>query len=625
MPEAENTLNYALVGSPNSGKTTLFNALTGMRAKTGNYPGVTVDRRAGNLKVGNTDVQITDLPGSYSLQAISEEEHVTSRYLRGELGDDNLDGIVFVADSTSLSRSLPFLLNILNLNIPTILVCTMIDECKARGGDIDFFKLKAELGIPVVGVVGNQGLGVTDLKQFFLEPQKWRTSGVPTFESTEQRFEWADKIVEKVLRHPISESNLTRQIDRVLLHPVLGILVFAIFISVFFQSIFTWAAPAMDLFSVWVSQLASHCSNTLPPGFLTDLLCDGIIQGVGAVLVFVPQIAILFTLIFFFEASGYMARAAFVIDRLMGWAGLEGRCFISLLSSYACAVPGIMATRAIPSPRDRLATILVAPLTTCSARLPVYAVLISAFVPDTTVWGPFTVQGFTLMGLYLLGGFSAIIFAAIFKRGLLRGASLPFFLELPPYRFPSFKTITVQVMGRLKVFIRDAGSVILAGSIVLWLLLNFPQQQPDSNLSDLQNKQQQIEESYAADLGRSLEPIFSPLGFDWKINIGIIGSFAARELMISTMAQVYAVSEGGDDFNSFASVISKEDENGVRPISFASAMSLLVFFVYALLCLSTVAVVKRETNGWRWPIFMLSYMFALAWVASFITYRLALA
>jgi ferrous iron transport protein B len=329
-------------------------------------------------------------------------------------------------------------------------------------------------------------------------------------------------------------------------------------------------------------------------------------------------------LIFFFEASGYMARAAFVIDRLMGWAGLEGRCFISLLSSYACAVPGIMATRAIPSPRDRLATILVAPLTTCSARLPVYAVLISAFVPDATVWGPFTVQGFTLMGLYLLGGFSAIIFAAIFKRGLLRGASLPFFLELPPYRFPSFKTITVQVMGRLKVFVRDAGSVILAGSIVLWLLLNFPHHQPDSNLSDLQNKQQQIEKSYAADLGRSLEPIFSPLGFDWKINIGLIGSFAARELMISTMAQVYAVSEGDDNFNSFASVLSKEDKNGDKPISFAGAMSLLVFFVYAPLCLSTVAVVRRETNSWCWPIFILCYMFVLAWVASFITYRFAL-
>jgi ferrous iron transport protein B len=620
-----NTLNFALVGSPNSGKTTLFNALTGMRAKTGNYPGVTVDRRVGGLVVGDKNIQITDLPGSYSLRAISEEEHITASYLRGELGDNNLSGVVFVADSTSLSRSLPFLLSILNLNIPTILVCTMIDECKARGGDIDFFKLKAELGIPVVGVVGNQGLGVTDLKQFFLEPQEWKTTSVPVLDSTEERFVWADKIINKVLRHPISESNLTRQIDRVLLHPVLGILVFAAFITVFFQSIFTWAAPAMDLFSEWVNQFANFCSAALPAGILTDLLCNGIIQGVGAVLVFVPQIAVLFTLIFFFEASGYMARAAFVIDRLMGWAGLEGRCFISLLSSYACAVPGIMATRAIPSPRDRLATILVAPFATCSARLPVYAILISAFVPNTTVWGPFTLQGFTLMGLYLLGGFSAILFAAIFKRGLLRGASLPFFLELPPYRFPSFKTIAAQVTDRLKVFVRDAGSIILIGSVVLWFLLSFPQHQHDGSLSDLQNRQHQIEQSYAADFGRALEPAFSPLGFDWKINIGIIGSFAARELMISTMAQVYAVHEDDGGFNGFAAVISKSDENGKRPISFASAMSLLVFFVYALLCLSTVAVVKRETNGWRWPIFMLGYMFAVAWVASFITYRLALA
>ena len=625
MLEPKSLLNYALVGSPNSGKTTLFNALTGMRAKTGNYPGVTVDRRVGSLEVDGHCVQITDLPGSYSLQAISEEEQVTSGYLRGELGDNNLDGIIFVADATSLSRSLPFLLSILNLNIPIILVCTMIDECKARGGDIDFFRLKAELGIPVVGVVGNKGLGITDLKQFFIDPHSWKTTSVPSFDSIEKRFEWADKIFNKVLRHPISESNLTRQIDRILLHPVLGLIVFLAFISIFFQSIFTWAAPAMDLFSEWVSQFANYCAVALPPGFWTNLLCDGIIRGVGAVLVFVPQIAVLFTLIFFFEASGYMARAAFVIDRLMGWAGLEGRCFISLLSSYACAVPGIMATRSIPSPRDRLATILVAPFTTCSARLPVYAVLISAFIPDATLWGPFTLQGLTLMALYLLGGVSAIVFAAIFKHGLLRGASLPFFLELPPYRFPSFKTIVVQVVDRLKVFVKDAGSVILVGSIVLWLLLNFPHHEYNDTLTKTQNKQQQIEQSYAADLGHSLEPIFDPLGFDWKINIGIIGSFAARELMISTMAQVYAVEKDDDNFVGFAKVLSQEDENGVRPISFASAMSLLVFFVYALLCLSTVAVVKRETNSWRWPIFMLTYMFAVAWVASFITYRLALA
>ncbi|MBC8369922.1 MAG: ferrous iron transporter B [Planctomycetes bacterium] len=619
-------LNFALVGSPNSGKTTLFNALTGMRAKTGNYPGVTVDRRVGSLNISDREIQITDLPGSYSLQAISEEEHVTTRFLRGELGDANLDGIVFVADATSLSRALPFLISILKLNIPTILVCTMIDECKARGGDIDFFKLKAELGIPVIGVVGNQGLGVTDLKHLLSAPQDWKTSQIPEIKSTEERFVWADKIFNKVLRHPVSESGLTRQIDRLLLHPVLGLIIFTAFISVFFQSIFTWAAPAMDLFSTWVNQFAYFCSNVLPPGMLNDLICDGIIQGVGAVLVFIPQIAVLFALIFFFEASGYMARAAFVVDRLMGWAGLEGRCFISLLSSYACAVPGIMATRSIPSPRDRLATILVAPFATCSARLPVYAILISAFVPNNELWGPFTLQGLVLMALYLLGGVSAIVFAAVFKRGLLRGASLPFFLELPPYRLPSLTTIVVQVFGRLKVFIRDAGRVILVGSIVLWFLLNFPQHQSDSELSGLQNKQQQIEQSYAADLGRSLEPIFAPLGFDWKINIGIIGSFAARELMISTMAQVYAVDNDPDDNSKFIDTISTPDPTtGKQPITFATAISMLVFFVYALLCLSTVAVVKRETNSWRWPAFMLGYMFATAWIASFIAYRIALA
>jgi ferrous iron transport protein B len=379
----------------------------------------------------------------------------------------------------------------------------------------------------------------------------------------------------------------------------------------------------MEMFSEWTNQFAHFVGEILPPGLLNDLICEGVIQGVGAVLVFIPQIAVLFTLIFFFEASGYMARAAFVIDRLMGWAGLEGRCFVALLSSYACAVPGIMATRVIPSPRDRLATILVAPFATCSARLPVYAVLIAAFIPDTTVWGPFTLQGFALMSLYLLGAVSAIVFAAIFKRGLLRGASLPFFLELPPYRFPSFKAIFVQVIDKLKVFIKDAGRIILLGSICIWFLLNFPKNESDPQLSDVANQQIQIEQSYAADLGHALEPVFAPIGFDWKINIGIIGSFAARELMISTMAQVYAIESEDGDFSSFATAISATDSaSGKQQMSFASAMSLLVFFVYALLCLSTVAVVRRETKSYRWPAFMLVYMFSVAWIASFITYRL---
>lgn len=618
-------LHLALVGSPNAGKTTLFNALTGLSAKTGNYPGVTVDRRCGTVEVEDIQVQLSDLPGSYSLHAISDDEAVTAKVLRGEMdGGQAPDGIVFVADATTLDRSLPMLADVLKIGRPTLLVLTMIDELKARGGDLDLFKLQGALGIPIVGVVGNKGLGINDLRQKLAEVSKWpRAKDIPQGD-TNSRFQWADGLLAKVTRHSLSESQLTRRIDRVLLHPVLGLVVFVAFLAVFFQAIFSWAAPAMNLFSGWMDITADWVLATLPSGLLTNLLADGVIRGVGAVIVFVPQIALLFSIIFMFEASGYMARAAFVVDRVMGWAGLEGRCFISLLSSYACAVPGIMATRTIPSPKDRLATILVAPFATCSARLPVYALLISAFIPNTTVLGPFTYQGLTLMGLYLLGGISAVLFAGIFKRGLLRGASLPFYLELPPYRFPSIRSVAIQVFRRLKVFLKDAGSVILMGSIVLWFLLNFPQHDREPGVSDAIAHRAQIEQSYAADLGHAMEPIFDPLGFDWRINIGLIGSFAARELMVSTLAEVYAYEEVDGKFPGLGVILTTPDkETGEPPMTFASGIALLLFFVYALLCLSTVAVARRETGGWKWPIFMVSYMGVLAWVAGFIGYTLA--
>lgn len=621
-------IHLALVGSPNAGKTTLFNALTGLSAKTGNYPGVTVDRRRGHLSVGKTEITLSDLPGSYSLHAVSEDEAVTSKVLRGEMDDGKApDGIVFVADATTLDRSLPMLAEVLLIGRPTLLVLTMIDELKARGGDLDLFRLQGELGIPIVGVVGNKGLGVQDLRHKLVEVHNWTLAKGPPAGDTHSRFRWADEVLERITRHPLSESQLTRRMDRILLHPVAGLLVFLGFLAVFFQAIFTWAAPAMDLFSGWMDQAADWVLTSMPPSMLTDLLADGIIRGVGSVIVFVPQIALLFTIIFLFEASGYMARAAFVVDRVMGWAGLEGRCFISLLSSYACAVPGIMATRSIPSPRDRLATILVAPFATCSARLPVYALLISAFIPNSKLWGPFTLQGMTLMGLYLLGGFSAVLFAGIFKRGVLRGASLPFYLELPPYRFPSLSSVAIQVWRRLKVFLKDAGSVILIGSIVIWFLLNFPKVEQVAGApeqSAAAAHQAQIEQSYAADLGRALEPVFDPLGFDWRINVGLIGSFAARELMVSTLAEVYAYEEVDGEYPGLSQILTTPDPvTGKAPMSFASGIALLLYFVYALLCLSTVAVIKRETGGWKYPLFMIGYMGVVAWVAGWIGFTLA--
>jgi ferrous iron transport protein B len=618
-------LEIALVGSPNAGKTTLFNALTGLRAKTGNYPGVTVDRRRGRCTVDDTEIILTDLPGTYSLHAISEDEAIAVRVLKGELeGEPEPDGVVVVADATTLQRSLPMIAEVMQLGRPTLLCLTMIDELKARGGDIDLFALQRELGVHIIGVVGNRGLGIDDLRNHLAKPDEWRPAVNLPAPDPESRFAWADQLLEMITRHPVQESTLTRRMDKVLLHPVMGGFVFLAFITFFFQAIFSWAGPAMDFFAGTLDGLADWILVTMPDGLLADLLANGVVRGVGAVVVFVPQIALLFAMILFFEASGYMARAAFVVDRMMGWIGLEGRCFISLLSSYACTVPGIMATRAIPSPKDRLATILVAPFATCSARLPVYAVLITAFIPATPVLGPITMQGLTLMGLYLLGGATALLFAAIFKRGMLRGASLPFYMELPPYRFPRLSSLAVQVWRRLKLFLTSAGKIIFIGSIVLWVLLNFPQVDTPAGLSEAAAGRQQVEQSYAADIGRALEPLTEPLGFDWRLNIGLVGSFAARELMVSTMAQVYAFNGDSENVDGMAELITSADPVTGEPlVTFATGLSLLVFFVFAMLCVSTLAVMKRETGSWKWPAFTTVYMFAVAWIGSFITYQIA--
>ncbi len=627
MPPAESPQGrrIALLGSPNSGKTTLFNALTGLRAKTGNYPGVTVDRRQGYAATPHGKVEVIDLPGTYSLQAISEDEAVSVRVLRGEMpGEDPVDGIVVVADATTLQRSMALIAEAQQFGLPVCLALTMVDELKARGGEIDLFALRRELGIPVLGVVGHKGVGVADLRDLLGAPEQWEQPAAPPPADTQERFRWADALLAKVTRAHAQDSRLTHRLDAVLLHPVAGAVVFLAFIALFFQSIFSWAAPAMDLMSGAVDGLADWLLTVMPEGLLASLLADGVVRGVGAVVVFLPQIALLFALIFFFEACGYMARAAFLMDRLMGWVGLEGRCFIALLSSYACAVPGILATRTIPSPRDRLATILVAPLATCSARLPVYAVLIAAFVPATPVLGPLNLQGLTLLGLYFLGAFSALLFAAIFKRGVLRGASLPFYLELPPYRFPSLTTVVVQVWQRLWMFLKRAGTMILAASIVLWFLLQFPRVEAQPGQSEQELNQQQIEQSYAADIGRALEPALAPMDWDWRVGIGLVGSVAAREVIVSTMAQVYAYEGDEEDTEGLAALLRRPDPvTGEPPLTLPSALALLVFFVYALQCISTIAVIRREAGGWRYALFTLAYQTGFAWLAALATYWVA--
>jgi len=629
-------LRIACVGSPNCGKTTLFNALTGLRAKTGNYPGVTVDRRVGRVLVPEGTVDLIDLPGLYSLHAIADDEAVALKVLRGELaGEGPVDAIAFVADATTLARSLPLLAEVLALDLPVLLVLTMVDELKARGGDLDLFQLQRALGVQVLGVVGNRGLGLDDLRAKLATPERWKrpeTSDgvvpVPVDDDPTARFAWADAVLARATRHTPRPHLLTRRLDAVLLHPVLGLVVFLAFCAAFFQAIFSWAAPLMDLMSGAMDGAADWLLLTLPRSWATELLANGIVRGVGAVVVFVPQIAILFAMILLCEASGYMARAAFVVDRAMGWFGLEGRCFIALLSSYACAVPGILATRSIPSPRQRLATILVAPFATCSARLPVYALLITAVVPPTPVLGWFTLQGLTLFALYLLGGITAVVFAALFQRGLRRGQSLPFYLELPPYRWPALRSIALQTWARVASFLKDAGTVILAGSIVLWFLLNFPRADVPPAATPAERQQAILEQSYAARIGHALDPVFAPMGFDWRINVGIIGSFAARELMVSTLAQVYAYN--GDDTDEDATtqgmaqlLRAPNPKTGEPPLSVPSALALMAFTMYALLCLSTVAAVRRETGSYKWPLFMLAYMFALAWGAGVATYAIA--
>ena len=474
MSAEAGTLRLGLVGSPNSGKTTIFNALTGLRARVGNYPGVTVERKEGRVELDGRSAVVIDLPGTYSLDPISADEAVVREVLEGRIAEvPPPDALVVVADACSLERSLLLIGDVLRRGLPACLVLTMVDELAARGGALDLPRLEAALGVPVVGVVGHRGIGLDRVRALLGHPEQWPRPPIPPPEERLERAGWADSIAQHVLTTRPGHNEVSEAIDRVVLHPVWGTVLFAAVMITFFQLIFAWATPAMDWIDAAVGSLGDAARAALGTGLAADFVADGVIAGVGAVVIFLPQIVLLFALLSLLEDVGYMARAAFVVDRAMGRIGLEGRAFVALLSSYACAVPGIMATRTLPSPRDRLVTILVAPLMTCSARLPVYALLVGAFVPATAVWGPIGLQGLALLGLYLLGAFAALGAAAVLGRTLLPGEGLPFTMELPSYRLPTLSLWASQVWSSAGAFLRRAGSIILAASIALWLLLTF--------------------------------------------------------------------------------------------------------------------------------------------------------
>ncbi len=604
----------ALVGSPNAGKTTLFNTLTGLHAKTANYPGVTVTRREAAVRFGDRRAVVIDLPGTYGMSAISPDEQIVADALHGEVeGVDRPDALVMVADATTLQRSLLFVAELLRLELPACLVITMIDEVGARGGAIDVDRLSAAIGIPVVGVIGHRGVGIDAVRSLLADPLAWSRPVVVPPAGIAARAAWVQSVLGTAYRPPGVDER-TRRIDAVLLHPVAGVAVFAVVMLTFFQAIFTVAAPAADALDSLFGRLADLVRDHVP-GWFGEMLADGAIAGVGGVLVFLPQIILLFLILTLLEKVGYLSRAAFLADRVMGRFGLEGRSFVSMLSSFACAIPGILSARTIPSERRRIATMMAAPLMTCSARLPVFTLLISGFVEDRSVFGPIRSQGLVLLGLYVLGAVSGLIYAGVLSATALSGPAAPVVMELPPYRRPTALAVARQTWEGAWSFVRKAGTVILASSLVLWVLLNVPASTPPPGLTESQQQGYTLEHSAAGWMGKELEPVFAPLGFEWRTNVAIIGSLAAREVFVTTLA----MTTGNDDDASLPERLhDMTDEHGDPVYDAATVAALLVFFVYALQCMSTVAVLRRETNSWKWPLFAFGSMFALAYAAALI-------
>ncbi|WP_414614087.1 ferrous iron transport protein B [Stenotrophomonas muris] len=604
-------LRIALVGNPNSGKTALFNQLTGSRQKVANYTGVTVERKEGRLRApSGREFAVLDLPGAYSLHPASLDEAITRDLCRGFYpGEAAPDVLLCVIDATNLRLHLRFALELRELGKPMVVALNMVDAAQRRGIQVDVAALERELGVPVVETVAVRKQGAKALVERLDAMVPHLDAPVPGPESGIDYHAKVRGILSVAVRMPARTAKIDDALDRWLLHPVFGLVSLAVVMFLIFQAVYAWATPLMDGIEAGFAWLGTFVGSVLPEGPLASLLTDGIIAGVGGVVVFLPQILILFFFILVLEESGYLPRAAFLLDRMMAAAGLSGRSFIPLLSSFACAVPGIMSTRSIQDPRDRLATILVAPLMTCSARLPVYALLIGAFIPQKTVWGVFNQQGLVLFGLYAAGILSALAMSWIMKKWRRDKSEHPLMLELPSYRLPHVRDLAVGLYERGMIFLKRVGGIILALTILLWVLLSFPAAPAGATMPA-------IDYSYAGQIGHAMAAFFAPLGFNWQICIALIPGLAAREVAVSSLATVYALSAADDDAASQALTPLISDG-----WSLATALSLLVWYIYAPMCISTLATIKRETNSWKQMGFAAFYLFAAAYVAALITYQ----
>ncbi|MBI5616191.1 MAG: ferrous iron transport protein B [Gammaproteobacteria bacterium] len=689
------------LGNPNTGKSTLFNALTGLKQKVGNFPGVTVEHVVGAMRLGERDVSVVDLPGTYSISAQSPDEIVAVDVLQGRVAEIGVpDAVLLIVDATNLRRNLFLASQVLEMELPVVVALNMTDLATTQGISIDVPGLAAALGVPVVPIVAAKSLGLGELKAALLdaiergEPARLRLNAAiheaarafaaemtaaghplrrpeaerilidrggfaekrllaatwPVLEErlatiraglaqgrdlatleARDRYGWINQIVGRVEQRGPAPRNWGQFADRWLNHPVYGALLFLFAMAAVFQSVFAGAAPIMTAIDRGTRGLSAGVLARLEPGVLSSFLVDGVIAGVGSVVVFLPQILILFAFIILLEDSGYMSRAAFLVDRLMRWCGLSGQSFIPMLSSFACAVPGIMGTRVIGNYRDRLVTILAAPFMTCSARLPIYTLLISAFVPDHRYLGGLVnLQGLVLLAFYLLGIVGAVGTAFLINKTFLRGPPTRFLLEMPPYRLPNARSLVIKLVSRVKIFLKRAGTMIFGVAILVWALATFPRADisRDAARPTAHAATVQLEQSYLARVSRSVSPLFAPLGWDWKVTAAVLASFPAREVVIAVLGTLYAV-ENNQNAGPDATLISRMKEarrpDGTPMFSLPMALGLMMFYALCLQCVSTIAVMRRETNGWRWPAIAWSYMTALGYLGAFACYQLGTA